>query len=115
MLNLCPLSIILLNASVAVWCKAIAAEAPRTEVFAYVDDTGGVASKPSFLNAALAVTADYAASKGETLDTLKSKGFTTVTSRMRKLVVRDERLPQTPVVTCVGAQIPLGSNNVDAD
>ena len=48
----CPLSIIMLNALVSVWARAVRAEVPGCEPQAYVDDTAALAERPGILNQA---------------------------------------------------------------
>ena len=98
----CPLSIILLNALVSVWCRAVKEETPQVAVHAFVDDTGAEADKPRLLNKALAVTAEYASLTGQSINTTKSKGFTTVTARMHRLKYNDGHLDQTNETKTVG-------------
>ena len=105
----CPLSMVLLNALVSVWCRAVEVEAPDATASAYVDDTYVTAGRPSAVNTALEVTADYAKLTGQQLSLGKCKGFTTATLRMRPLRLQGTALQQAHAIKAVGAQLKVNS------
>ena len=108
----CPLSVILLNALISIWAKAVQAEAAGAEPSAYIDDTNVIAKRPNTLQKALDITGDFVRITNQKLQTGKSFSFATSTSRMRRLKVGDERLKSTSQFKIVGAGL---SSNEEAN
>ena len=103
----CPLSIILLNAMVSVWCRALSAEVPASSPGAYVDDTVALASRPGVLNAALKVTKEYEVLTGQLVHKTKSICFSTWTQSMKRLRFGSETLPQQQSIKTVGVTLHM--------
>eukprot|EP00664_Eupelagonemidae_sp_cell27_P005955 gene5955-8001_t len=82
----CPVSVICLNALVAVWARAVEAEAPGATTAAYADDkwtlaSGGPAGAVTrTLQAAADVSADFAHLTGERFNVSKPCGIGTTRS-----------------------------------
>eukprot|EP00660_Eupelagonema_oceanica_P019739 gene19739-biopygen1284 len=98
----CPLSVALLNASVAVWARAVEAQAQGAAAEAYADDAYATATSEKPVQAAFAVTGDYGRLTNGKLHVTKSCTFGTV-----KWVVDAgaAALPFRTELTCVGAPI----------
>eukprot|EP00973_Karenia_brevis_P063710 8855900-Karenia_brevis.AAC.1 len=79
----CPISVLLLNALVAVWCKSLKNEVPEAFPSAYVDDTSATAAKPNILQRVLQITEDYATLTGQDVNMGKSCSFSTGTNMKR--------------------------------
>jgi ribonuclease HI len=104
----CPLSVILLNALVAVWAKAVREEVPDAIADAYVDDTGAVATRPKHLQKVLDITGEFATLTGQTLNTKKCKSFATTTASMHRLSLNGVKLDRTEIIKAVGVHIAAG-------
>eukprot|EP00973_Karenia_brevis_P056295 7830142-Karenia_brevis.AAC.1 len=105
----CPLSIILLNALISVWCYALKEETPDVQAAAYVDDTGAVAERPGMLNAALVVTKEFEELTGQEVSTSKSCCFSASSPCMKSLKFGEHKLPRVDVVKAVGVKLNLRS------
>ena len=101
----CPLSVVLLNALVSIWARAVEVEVPEAEPAAYVDDTSILANRPVQVNKGLEVTREYAMLTGQVLHTGKCNGFSTFTARMRRLQLGEARLQQVYRSKVVGATV----------
>ena len=99
----CPLSVILLNGLVAIWCRTVTNEVPEAEPTAYVDDTSVTSSRPMWLQQALDVTNDFATATGMQLHASKCKSFSTATTKMKKLKLGPQTLNQALAIGCLGA------------
>ena len=69
----CKLSVVLLNALVVVWAKAVAQEVPEAKADAYVDDTGATAKRPVHLQRVLDITGEFAHMTVQTLNMKECK------------------------------------------
>eukprot|EP00973_Karenia_brevis_P011460 1551292-Karenia_brevis.AAC.1 len=103
----CPLSITLLNALVAVWCHAVKNAAPEAEVFAYVDDTGAVAERPTTLNRVLTVTKQYELATGQQINIAKSFCFSSSSPNMKRLRFGKDFPPRADSFEAVGVPFKL--------
>ena len=109
----CPLSVVLLNALLSIWMRAVEAEVPEAMPKAYVDDTYITASRPKHINAALEVTGEFVNLTGQQLKVEKCKGFSTTTAKMRPLMVGDARLKQVHSLNAVGSEIVTNPAEVE--
>ena len=101
----CPLSVMLLNALLSVWCVAVATEIPVTKPFAYADDTTVVAEVHSAVQRATDLTAIFAELTGQILSPSKSFFFATSTRRVRKINLKGSSLARRTQWKCLGARL----------
>lgn len=111
-LQRCPLSLVLLNGLMSVWCRAMEEKVPDAEPSVFVDDARATASRPVFLNQALDLTMEFVDRTGQSLNAAKCSGFTTVTTCMKRLRLGTNRLEQTFEIRSVGATL---ATHADAD
>ena len=71
----CPISVVLLNALVSVWTKAVEAEVPLATPDAFADDTGALAPDLNTIQEVVDLTADFAACTKQELSIKKSFAF----------------------------------------
>ena len=100
----CPLSVILLNLLVSVWCRTVAAETAALPE-AYADDTGVMGSR-SAVEQAGAVTSEYCQLTGQALNVRKCKAFY-VNRRASSPPIRLQGVDveETSAARCLGADI----------
>eukprot|EP00660_Eupelagonema_oceanica_P019607 gene19607-biopygen16350 len=98
----CPLSVALLNASVAVWARAVEAEAPGAKAEAYADDAYAIASAGPPVRQEFAVTGDFARLTNGKLHVTKSCTFG---NRRLVLSLGEARLPFRTELTSLGAPV----------
>eukprot|EP00973_Karenia_brevis_P068183 9486368-Karenia_brevis.AAC.1 len=110
----CPLSIVLLNALVAVWCRTVKAEIPSVSVSAFVDDTGATASQPCQLNDALAITKEFEQLTGQQINTEKCICFSASSPNMKRLRFGQALLPRSQLLKTVGVTLSLDGSAVKA-
>eukprot|EP00973_Karenia_brevis_P013336 1810849-Karenia_brevis.AAC.1 len=67
----CPLSVILLNALMSIWAKAVEAEVPTAECEEYADDTQTLVRTRRDITLTAAATQEFADLSGQTLSTSK--------------------------------------------
>eukprot|EP00973_Karenia_brevis_P081077 11244111-Karenia_brevis.AAC.1 len=73
----CPLSVVLLNALVAVWAKAVQSKVPTSQPEAFADDTQVLTKTRRDVSLVAETTQDFARRSGQTLSVKKSYAFTT--------------------------------------
>eukprot|EP00662_Eupelagonemidae_sp_cell21_P057404 gene57404-biopygen32076 len=98
----CPLSVALLNAAMAVWAAAIAAEVPGALPEAFADDQYVTAGSPGPVRDALAVTVEFGDRTGGKLNAKKSATFGTAPVALR---VGGAPLGHRKELRCVGAPL----------
>ena len=108
----CPLSLVLLNALLAVWARCLEEEVPEAKTDAYVDDTGATAARPKTLQQVLEITGEFASVTGQTLNLRKSCTYATSTARMRPLRLRGQTLPVVSVAKSVGVRMSVNEAGV---
>ena len=74
----CPLSVVLLNALVSVWVRAVEIEVPQASPDAFADDTGALGPDLATIQAVADVTAAFAHATKQELSVKKSFVFCTV-------------------------------------
>eukprot|EP00662_Eupelagonemidae_sp_cell21_P056944 gene56944-biopygen61147 len=107
----CPLSGAALNALVAVWAKAVAAEVPDAETDAYADDTyitsHGENASFEAVEKGHALTVKFADLTGQKLHPTKSISFSSEKRKGRGLAIGGVQLPWESTVTSLGAPLNL--------
>eukprot|EP00973_Karenia_brevis_P020126 2761904-Karenia_brevis.AAC.1 len=74
----CPVSVVLLNALVAVWANALPAEVRGAQTTAYADDTYALTTSRRAITETATLTDEYAQLTGQSIHAAKSHAFTTV-------------------------------------
>jgi ribonuclease HI len=101
----CPLSVVLLNALVSVWCKAVEVEVPQATPEAFADDTGATAKKIRHIQSVGKIAEEFAAATGQELNETKSCWFHTSARKMRNLTLKGKPVPRAKVWKSVGARM----------
>ncbi|CAE8600524.1 unnamed protein product, partial [Polarella glacialis] len=111
----CPLSVLFLNALVAIWCKAIDKEVPLASPSAFADDTGVTASSRKEVQQAVSITEEFAELTGQQLNQKKSVSFSTSARRVRKLRLKSSTIPITTSWKSVGAHLCTNRGRQDSN
>ncbi|CAE8729391.1 unnamed protein product, partial [Polarella glacialis] len=99
----CPLSVVLLNALVSVWCHAVNNEVPDAIVDAFADDTGASVDSWKSLQQVVGITESFADLTGQVLNAKKSVCYSTGRRKLKELRLKGLVLPQVKSWRCVGA------------
>ena len=111
----CPLSVVMLNALVAIWARAVEDEIPQARTDAYVDDTGATARRPVYLQRVLDLTGHFATITGQILNSKKCRTYATSTPNMRPLTLGRDRLDKADMIKTVGVHIAMRGLREDVD
>eukprot|EP00663_Eupelagonemidae_sp_cell21sb_P003986 gene3986-4954_t len=103
----CPLSVVALNALVAVWAKAVADRVPGVQACAYADDTYALSDKWEDVPKAHGVTEEFVQLTGQVPHPKKSKTFSTEKQRGRGIRIGGEQVPWVQEMTSLGAAVRL--------
>eukprot|EP00973_Karenia_brevis_P029434 4061140-Karenia_brevis.AAC.1 len=101
----CPLSIILLNALVSVWARALDSEVPSAMSYAFADDTVVTVKARRFVQPASNSTREFAEFTGQQLSAKKSFAVTTVAGIRHRVKLGDEQISWLERGKCVGVQL----------
>eukprot|EP00973_Karenia_brevis_P069344 9641906-Karenia_brevis.AAC.1 len=101
----CPVSVIMLNAIMMVWAKAVESEVPHTETRTYADDLQAVTRSRASITKIAGVTDDFAELTGQTINTNKCRAFTTEVGGRKVVKVRDGSIKWSHHVEVLGANL----------
>eukprot|EP00973_Karenia_brevis_P060427 8407275-Karenia_brevis.AAC.1 len=110
----CPLSVIMLNALMSIWARAVEAEVPKAGAAVYADDKCALTQSRASITRVAALTQEFADLSGQVLSVSKCFAFTTVAGGRRSVPVREGRIQWTQQAQIVGASFSFQGSAVSA-
>eukprot|EP00973_Karenia_brevis_P085195 11825339-Karenia_brevis.AAC.1 len=101
----CPLSVILLNALVSVWAKAVEQEVSTAQCEAYADDTQALTRTRRDVTLTAAITDEFANLSGQSLSHEKSYCFTTAAGDRKRVNLANQKIAWRKQAKVLGAQL----------
>ena len=100
-----PLSVVLLNALMAVWSRAVEAEVRSASAISYADDTEALVSSRANVTGVARITGEFARLSGQEVNVKKSFAFTTVPGRRIGVTMGSSRIGWMLSAKLVGAPL----------